>query len=162
MPLKKNSPGCGCCSVPCMDWSDDAPEEIQLTLPAGCERAGTYVLPRDDSESFSLNCPNTTISTIGPGCAVYVLFIGSGDARDSIWVTVGRGTTTETIVRAGVCNDGGSSSGTDAGTVWEVLQELSAWADLDGISVPFTTRETDTEGLSDCSTNDPALVAFVP
>lgn len=158
--MKKNNPGCRCCG--CLGWHGDPPDELQLTLPAGCERAGTHVLDRDDTQDYVVDCPTSTIGGFASICAAWVLFIGTGDAQDTIIVNVGRLTSGGSGIIAGVCNQNGAALGTDAGTIWGMVTAISDWDDLDGVILPFTNRVTDTEGMADCSTDDDAEITFVP
>lgn len=160
--MKKHNPGCKCCS--CTGWANDPPvDEIQLVLPAGCERAGTHVLDRLDSAFYTSDCPTSTLGGIATMCAAYRLQIGSGSAMDTLYVNVGITSGGDTVIIAGVCNELGASGGAvDAGTLWGMVATIGDWNDLDGLSLPFTNRVTDVQGMADCSTDDPCTISFVP
>lgn len=161
MPLKKNNPGCRCCAVPCIDWANSPPDEIQLVLPAGCQRAGTHLLDRVDV-NYILDCPTSTLGGIDVLCAGYQLLIGTGDAQDQLYVNVGITAGGDTVIIAAICNETGSISDTDAGTLWGMIAGISDWNDLDGLTLPFTNRREDVEGQADCSTDDDCELLFVP
>jgi hypothetical protein len=162
------NPDCLCCDeITCNDWANSAPASIQLTLPATCERAGTHVLSSTPQE-FNDDCPESTLApfAVDTLCASWKIEIGSGAAIDTIIVSVFIDAFGDTFIIAGVCNELGSAGHVqDAGNLWGVdANAFTDWDELDGLSLPWTNRVVDTEGMADCTGSPPAnaVISFVP
>lgn len=161
-------PGCDCCE-PCSEWLGEPPDEIQVTLPATCERAGAYTLPRQDGHIYTGDCHNSPTISVPVLCPTYWEEFGSGNDRDTIAVTFGQDAGGQAVVVVSVCNNNGClADGTDVGTLWGGgIAGIDEWSDLDGMSLAWANRAAcsapSNEGLTYCAdTVGDAIIDFLP
>lgn len=141
------NPGCVCCS--CEGWFGTPPDELQVTLPAGCTLSGAHTLTRlatPDLPGLTNDCivGNFPIDHV---CEAWRKSIAAeGDCLDPTNIVVYVGDYNgRSVVMVGVCGDCPGGVGTfNSGTLWELSPPgIKDYADLDLLYVPYSARDDD-------------------
>lgn len=129
---------CPCCGTPCTDWTGTEPSTLQLTLPPGCEKAGSYTLAGGVSTGLGdcVTQPHPIVTL----CAEWGLYQPTwGDEGVGLLIRIGLDASGNTIIMAGKCGDiPGPVFSLNAGHVWELVNpSIADWSEVDGLLIPW-------------------------